>query len=104
MFNMLKKESGFTLIEMLIVLLIISVLIILIVPNLSNSSKGIDDQGCEALISVAQAQVNLFHLENRTYPVSLQELVTAGYLTDKQTQCTNNENLIINDENNVQRQ
>lgn len=101
---MFNKESGFTLIEMLIVLLIISVLIILIVPNLSNSSKGIDDQGCDALISVAQAQVNLYYLENRTYPDDLQQLVAAGYLTDKQTQCTNGEILIIGHENNVQRQ
>ncbi len=101
---MLKRESGFTLIEMLIVLLIISVLIILIVPNLSSSSRGVDDQGCEALVTVAQTQVNLYYLENRTYPANLQALVNAGYLTDKQTRCTNNEVLIIDDENNVQRQ
>lgn len=100
---MLKNESAFTLVEMLIVLLIISVLIILIVPNLSNSSKGIDDQGCEALITVAQAQVNLFYLEKRSYPETLQDLVDEGYLTDKQTKCTNNQELTINDENNVQR-
>lgn len=101
---MLKSESAFTLIEMLIVLLIISVLIILIVPNLSSSSKGVDDQGCEALITVAQTQVNLYYLEKRTYPANLQALVTAGYLTDKQTQCANGETLIIGDDNNVQRQ
>jgi len=99
---MLRNEKAFTLIEMLIVLLIISVLIILIVPNLSNSSKEIYEQGCEALVSVVQAQVNLYYLENRSYPDSLQQLVTTGYLTDKQIQCTNNKTLTINDENNVE--
>lgn len=100
---MLKRESGFTLIEMLIVLLIISVLIILIVPNLSKSSKGIDEQGCEALISVVQAQVNLYYLENRVYPTTLQQLVDAGYLAEDQTECTNGESLVINDEHHVER-
>ncbi|HLQ98457.1 MAG TPA: competence type IV pilus major pilin ComGC [Candidatus Dormibacteraeota bacterium] len=101
---MLKKEAGFTLIEMLIVLLIISVLIILIVPNLSKSSKGIDEQGCEALISVVQAQVNLYYLENRVYPTTLQQLVDDGYLAEEQTKCSNGESLVINDEHHVERQ
>jgi|SRR5690625_596384 len=102
MIYMLKKEFGFTLIEMLIVLLIISVLIILIVPNLSNSSKGIDDQGCEALMTVAQTQVNLYYLEKRVYPATIQELVNGGYLTDKQTKCSNNKVLVLDDNYNVQ--
>lgn len=101
---MLTKESAFTLIEMLIVLLIISVLIILIVPNLSNSSQGIDDQGCEALVTVAQTQVNLYYLEKRIYPTTIQELVDEGYLTDKQIQCSNNEVLFLNEKHNVERQ
>jgi len=101
---MLKRESGFTLIEMLIVLLIISVLIILIVPNLSKSSKGIDEQGCEALKSVVQAQLNLYYLEKRVYPDTLQQLVDDDYLAKEQTKCTNGESLVINDEHDVERQ
>lgn len=101
---MLKREDAFTLIEMLIVLLIISVLIILIVPNLSKSSKGIDEQGCEALINVVQAQINLYYLENRVYPATLQQLVDDDYLAGEQTKCTNGEILVINDEHNVERQ
>ncbi|MBD1222742.1 prepilin-type N-terminal cleavage/methylation domain-containing protein [Virgibacillus halodenitrificans] len=50
---MLKNNRGFTLIEMLIVLMIISVLIILIVPNLSGKSKQVHDKGCEALVNVS---------------------------------------------------
>src|SRR5699024_7781847 len=101
--TMLKNEKAFTLIEMLIVLFIISVLIILIVPNLNKSSKDIDEQGCEALVAVAQAQVNLYYLEKRVYPTDLEELVDDGYLTDKQTQCSNGEALIVNGAGNVQK-
>jgi competence protein ComGC len=101
---MLKNEKAFTLLEMLIVLLIISVLIILIVPNLSSSSKGIDDKGCEALVSVVQTQVNLFYLEKRRYPTNIDEMVKSNYLTADQIECSNNEKFYINGEGNVYKQ
>lgn len=101
---MFKNEKAFTLIEMLIVLLIISVLIILIVPNLSKSSQDVNEQGCEALTAVAQAQVNLFYLENRVYPSDLKELIEAEYLTDKQSKCPSGESLVITGDGNVQKQ
>lgn len=91
--HLLKKEAGFTLIEMLIVLLIISVLIILIVPNLSNSTKDINEKGCDALEKVAQTQVNLYHLDHKKYPKSLAELVEKRYLSDDQTSCSNGQSL-----------
>lgn len=86
---MYKNEKGFTLIEMLIVLLIISVLIILIVPSLSNSSKEINNKGCKALVTVVQAQVNLYELEKEIVLNSLDELATAGYITNDQKTCSN---------------
>lgn len=89
-----KKNNGFTLVEMLIVLLVISVLIILIVPNLSNSSSDINKKGCEALTIVVQSQVDLYYLENKKLPGSLAELVTAGYITEDQTKCSNGQALI----------
>ena len=55
---MLVNQKGFTLIEMLIVLLIITILIILIVPNLAGRSEEVHDKGCDALVSVVQAQVH----------------------------------------------
>lgn len=42
--HMFKNERGFTLIEMLIVLMIISVLIILIVTNLSGKSEEVNEK------------------------------------------------------------
>lgn len=88
-----KNNKGFTLIEMLIVLMIISVLIILIVPTLSNSSKDINDKGCRALVSVVQAQINLFQLEEEKLPANLSELVSKKYITDEQKKCSNNAEL-----------
>lgn len=47
---MKRNEKGFTLVEMLIVIAIISVLIILFIPNLTGKTKDVNDKGCEALV------------------------------------------------------
>lgn len=99
--KLFKDNAGFTLIEMLIVLLIISVLIILIVPNLSNSSKDINDKGCDALVAVVQSQVNLYYLENRAYPTDLDALVSNNYITSDQTKCSNDKAFTYNNSSGV---
>jgi len=43
-------QKGFTLIEMMVVLLIISVLILIAIPNVTKHSATIDDKGCEAYV------------------------------------------------------
>lgn len=76
----MNNEKGFTLIEMLIVLLIISVLLIITIPNLSENNEMVNKKGCEALVKLAEAQVQAYKLDNGSLPTSLNELVTAGYL------------------------
>ncbi|APC48265.1 competence type IV pilus major pilin ComGC [Virgibacillus halodenitrificans] len=94
---MLKNNRGFTLIEMLIVLMIISVLIILIVPNLSGKSKQVHDKGCEALVNVVQAQVDLYHLEEGNLPPTLDSLIQGKYIKASQTECPSKEKLKYED-------
>ncbi|HLQ73798.1 MAG TPA: competence type IV pilus major pilin ComGC [Bacillota bacterium] len=89
----MKKESGFTLVEMLIVLLVITILIILIVPNLSGRSEDVHTKGCKALVEVVQAQVDLYHLENGKYPNDLSALVKDKYIKKDQTTCQNKKSL-----------
>ncbi|WP_404453001.1 prepilin-type N-terminal cleavage/methylation domain-containing protein [Virgibacillus necropolis] len=86
---MFKSQKGFTLIEMLIVLMIISVLIILIIPNISKKSEEVYDKGCKALISVVQTQAEAYYLDNGSHPATTETLVTAGYITEEQKTCKN---------------
>lgn len=97
---MFKNNKGFTLIEMLIVLMIISVLIILIVPNLSGKSKAVHETGCEALVKVVQAQVDLYYLDEGKYPASIEDLVP-DYISEEQTTCSNNKNITLNTDGKV---
>ncbi len=46
--KLIKNEKAFTLIEMMIVLLVISVLLIIAVPNISKHNSNINEKGCEA--------------------------------------------------------
>ncbi|GGK03237.1 competence protein ComGC [Lentibacillus kapialis] len=91
---MFKNERGFTLIEMLIVLMIISVLIILIVPNLGKKSEEVHDKGCEALVSVVQAQADAYLIDTGAYPASIDTLV-GEYIESEQTTCPDDRTLTI---------
>jgi len=51
----LKNEKGFTLVEMLIVLAVISVLVLLVLPNAISILTAANEQGCEALNTSADA-------------------------------------------------
>ncbi|OTN77761.1 hypothetical protein A5886_002862 [Enterococcus sp. 8G7_MSG3316] len=90
--TILKKkytQKGFTLVEMLIVLLVISVLILLFVPNLSQHRDTVDQKGNEAVIKVVETQIELFRLENNRAPVG-NELVDRNYVSNEQYQIYQN--------------
>ncbi|RDW21934.1 competence type IV pilus major pilin ComGC [Oceanobacillus chungangensis] len=91
---MLNNNRGFTLIEMLIVLMIITVLIILIVPNLSGRSADVNDKGCEALVALVQSQADAYFIESGLTATDISTLVP-NYITDKQTTCPNGNELSI---------
>lgn len=95
---MFKNQKGFTLIEMLIVLLIISVLIILIVPNLGEKSKDVNKKGCEALVTVVQAEVDSYYLDKKKYPKSIGEM-GPDYIKKEQKTCPNGNTLEYNNTN-----
>jgi len=89
-----KGELGFTLIEMLIVLLIISILILATIPNVGKHFKTIDDKGCGAFLNMVQGQVESYRVSELKYP-SVTELVDKGYLRSDEAVCPNGEKYVI---------
>ncbi|MGT2911417.1 competence type IV pilus major pilin ComGC [Streptococcus cameli] len=79
------KAQAFTLIEMLVVLVIISILLLLFVPNLSKQKDAIQDTGSAAVVKVVESQAELFELNN-VGEVSLSRLVESGNITTEQSQ------------------
>lgn len=78
---LLKNEKAFTLIEMMIVLLIISVLILIAIPNVTKHSNSIDEKGCNAYVAMVQGQVEAFKMDEKKIP-TISELATDGYLPE----------------------
>ncbi|REJ10566.1 competence type IV pilus major pilin ComGC [Halobacillus trueperi] len=99
---MLKNEKGFTLIEMLIVLLVISVLLIITIPNMSKNSDSVKAKGCEALQKTVEAQVQAYFIETGAFPASIQTLVDEEYIS--QDTCPDGTKLIISSEGDVSEQ
>lgn len=58
---MLRKREAFTLLEMSIVLFIISLLILIVLPNLTAQRKSAKRIHRDAMVSVVQTQVKKAH-------------------------------------------
>lgn len=96
-----KNEKGFTLIEMLIVLLIISILILVTIPNVTKHFATIDNKGCEAYLKMVQGQVEAYKIDHKRLP-TLSQLKTDGYLNnDEETVCPNGDSIEIQSDGNV---
>ena len=66
-----KNQKGFTLIEMMIVMVIISVLVILVIPNASDVLSKANNTGCDALKTSIEADALAQKASTGCFPSSL---------------------------------
>lgn len=81
--------QAFTLIEMLVVLLIISVLLLLFVPNLSKQKDAVVEKGNAAVVKVVEGQKELYALDHPNETVTPEKLKEEGKITAKQLEAYN---------------
>ncbi|MDQ0481679.1 competence type IV pilus major pilin ComGC [Guptibacillus hwajinpoensis] len=93
--HFVKQEKGFTLIEMMIVIMIISVLLLIAVPSLTKNNEVVEGKSCEATVKVAQTQVAAYKADKKTYPASMDVLVSDGYLDMDEATCPGGQTLTI---------
>ena len=79
-----QAVQAFTLIEMLIVLLVISVLMLLFVPNLSKQKEAVSDKGNAAVVKVVESQAELYELNNPSEKATVSKLQSEGKITESQ--------------------
>ncbi|WP_171989706.1 competence type IV pilus major pilin ComGC [Streptococcus suis] len=84
-----KKVKGFTLIEMLVVLGIISILLLLFVPNLSNQKEVIQKKGDAAIVKIVESQMDIYELDHGVRPTA-EELYNQQMITKDQREKYNN--------------
>nr|WP_155522799.1 competence type IV pilus major pilin ComGC [Salisediminibacterium selenitireducens] len=78
--KILKNKKGFTLIEMMIVLVVISILLLALIPNMTKNQSVAADKGCEATVEMVQAQVMAFKVDTGSFPADLAKLQDGEYV------------------------
>lgn len=91
----INQENGFTLIEMALVLFVISVLLLLFIPNIGSHQRTADETGIEALETVIHAQVELYKMEFENQTPNYSDLQERGYLTADQVRRAEDQGIAI---------
>lgn len=82
-------KKGFTVLEMILVLSVISLVFLITLPNIQQKNEIIQKKGCEALTSVVDSQILLYEVDHLETPASIQDLIDEGYLKEGQDRCPN---------------
>ena len=89
------NKKGFTLLEMILVVSVLSILFLLSVPSIQKVLSTVDEKGCDALLKVVDAAIVQYRLETGYLPDDVYDLIDWGYLSDSQIECTNGKKILI---------
>lgn len=96
--KILNNQKAFTLVEMMIVLLVITVILLVALPNVTKHSSSINEKGCEAYVQMLRGQVEAYRMEKNTIPTT-EELRT--YIGTDKLACPNGNTLGIDSTGNI---
>ena len=74
------KDEGFTLIELMVVVLIIGILVAIAIPVFNSAKANAQRKSCYANQRTIEGAGNTFQAENNVAPANIQALVNADYL------------------------
>lgn len=93
-----KKVPAFTLLEMAVVLFIISLLVLIILPNVATQRKNASKINRNALQTELNTQAQLYMNDYNVNSVTVADLEQAKYLTASQVEAIKREHLEISHE------
>ena len=88
-------KKGFTLLEMILVVSVLSILFLLSVPSIQKVLTTVDEKGCNALLKVVEAAIVQYRLETGYLPDDVYDLIDHGYLSESQIECSNGKKILI---------
>ena len=81
-FRKMQNKKGFTLIELIVVIVIIGILAAIIVPKFGSMSDTANEAAIAADQRTLESAVAVYYAENNEYPDDVAALVTAGYINE----------------------
>ena len=76
----MRKQKGFTLLELMIVIAIIGLLIAIVVPDLLRARQEAEVRSCVASLQGVQSALELYYTHYKYYPDNLLVTINEGYL------------------------
>ena len=76
----MKRQAGFTLIELMIVIAIIGLLVAIVIPDLLMTRQQSEVEACKASLRGVQSALELYYTHYKYYPQTIQQLIVEGYL------------------------
>ncbi len=95
--EMEPRKNGFTILEMMIVMLVVALLLLITLPNIQQKEKIIRAKGCSALLEIVNSQIMLYEIDEEKTPTDIQELISKGYLKKGQDKCPDGKPVRIQD-------
>jgi prepilin-type N-terminal cleavage/methylation domain-containing protein len=74
----INKVEGFTLIELMVVILILAILLTIAIPVYLNSTKNAKIRTCQANLRIIDGGVSTYLTYTGSYPTAVDEMVTTG--------------------------
>jgi len=76
----MKAKSGFTLVEILIVVVILGILAAIVIPQFTDASTEAKEASLKSNLRSIRSQIQLYNIKENGYPATVAAMVTDGYL------------------------
>jgi len=90
-------KKGFTLLEMIVVILIIAALFLLTIPNIQKVISIVHNKSCDNQVKIVESAIVEYMILNDETPNDIFDLVSEDLLSEKQTKCPNGKEIYISD-------
>ncbi|MDD2591349.1 MAG: prepilin-type N-terminal cleavage/methylation domain-containing protein [Erysipelotrichaceae bacterium] len=90
-------KKGFTLLEMVIVLMVIGAIFLLMVPNISKVTSIVNDESCDNQLRIVDTAIIEYQIMYDELPTSVEDLIMEDLLSEKQAKCRNGKMIDIID-------